>query len=272
MQNGKQQNDTVILMTATVSPNGMGYTDLQDPETRKTQYLEAIDFYLRETDCDIVFCENTGADIFDEIESAEKYKRLEYLTFDGNDYDKRRGKGYGEATIIRYAIENSQRIKNVDSVIKITGRIIIRNISELLQIISKYRESKVSYAIFEFAGEGLARTVCFYAPKEWLLYTVKKYRELLYDVGYSFEKMICRSVAETVDMKVVQFYPYIDGICGGFNRPYSNLPMPDRKLCHFNGLYHLHRLRGDMPNYIVAKICWLFYVAVCKIYCCFKSC
>ena len=262
---------SVILLTACINPNGMGYTYLQDPEIRKSQYLEAIDFYLKETNCDIVFCENTGANIFDEIESAEKCSRLEYLTFCGNDYDKRRGKGYGEATIICYAIENSRRLRNVDSVIKITGRVIIRNISELLQIISKNSKSKKSDVILELAGEGLARSVCFYAPKEWLLCTVKKYREFLYDVGYSFERMICNSVTETADMKVIQFSPYIDGICGGFNQPYSNLPAPDRKLGHFNGLYHLYKLRGDMLNYIVAKICWLFYVAVRKICCCFRS-
>lgn len=265
--NGK----AVILLTATVDPKGTAWTRLQDPGIRKAQYLYAIDFYLRETDCDIVFCENTGADIFDEIESAEKYKRLEYLTFDGNDYDKCRGKGYGEAIIIRYAIENSLRIRNSDLVIKITGRVIIRNLNELLHVMSRNSELKMPYAIFEFAGAGLTKTVCFCAPKEWLLYTVKKYQELIYDVGYSFEKVICRSVTETSDMKVIPFFPHIDGICGGFNRPYVNLPMPDRKLNHFNGLYHLYELRGDMPKYIVAKICWLCYVAVRKI-CFFKSC
>lgn len=29
--------------------------------------------------------------------------RLEYLTFDGNHYDKRRGKGVGEIEILEYA-------------------------------------------------------------------------------------------------------------------------------------------------------------------------
>ena len=124
-------------MTATVVPNGTKYTYLQDPETRKSQYLEAIDFYLRETAYDIVFCENTGANLFDEIESQEKYGRLEYLTFYGNDYDKSLGKGYGEARIIEYAIRNSQRLKSADFVIKITGRVKILNLYELAHIVSK---------------------------------------------------------------------------------------------------------------------------------------
>ena len=265
-------NNAVILMTATVAPNGTKYTYLQDPETRKLQYLEAIDFYLRETAYDIVFCENTGANLFDEIESPEKYGRLEYLTFYGNDYDTNLGKGYGEARIIEYAIRNSHRLKSADFVIKITGRVKILNIDKLSRKISKNRESKRPYVILELDGKKLAKSVCLYAPKVWLFNTVGKYGALLCDIGYSFERMIYHAITETADMKVVQFYPYIDGICGGFNNPYVNFPMPIRKLCYFNGLYHLYHCRGDIPNYVLAKICWVFYAVIRKIYSRFRSC
>lgn len=47
----------VILLTAIIDSKGTAWTRLQDPGIRKAQYLYAIDFYLCETDCDIVFCE-----------------------------------------------------------------------------------------------------------------------------------------------------------------------------------------------------------------------
>ena len=81
----------VILLTACINPNGMANTALQDAEVRKTQYLDAIDFYLKATKCNIVLCENTGTDLFDEVSSPEKYTRLESLVFCGNDYNKSRG-------------------------------------------------------------------------------------------------------------------------------------------------------------------------------------
>lgn len=216
-----QTYDTVILMTATVCPNGMRYTVLQDPKIRKSQYLEAIEFYLRETEYDIVFCENTGANIFDEIASPEKYTRLEYITFCGNDYDKERGKGYGEAEIIKYAICNSRRLVRADFVIKITGRVKILNLTELEKILSKNRK-ELLYTALELSSKDWAKSVCFLAPKIWLLKSIEKRGDKLRDIEYNFEKMLYRSIVETKDMKIYQYYPIIDGICGGLNRPYIN--------------------------------------------------
>jgi len=50
----------VILLTGTVFPNSNDILALKDPEERKSQYIEAIQFYLSKTDFDIVFVENSG--------------------------------------------------------------------------------------------------------------------------------------------------------------------------------------------------------------------
>lgn len=252
-------------MTATVVPNGTKYTYLQDPETRKLQYLEAIDFYLRETAYDIVFCENTGKNFFDEIESQEKYGRLEYLTFYGNDYDKSLGKGYGEARIIEYAIRNSQRLKSADFVIKITGRVKILNLYELAHIVSK--KSRYSlFVVLELSSKDWAKSICFLAPKDWLLYTIEKYGRFLDDIKYNFEKMLYRSIAETRNMNIYQYYPVIDGICGFSQQPYENPNIYQRKLNHYNGLCHIYKSRGSIKNYLIYQMCWFLYVIKRKIH------
>lgn len=76
-------NHAVLLLTATINPNGMTFTALQDVEIRKRQYLDAIDYYLTKTPYKIVFCENSGVNIFEEIKSPDKYQRLEYLILGG---------------------------------------------------------------------------------------------------------------------------------------------------------------------------------------------
>ena len=124
---------TVILLTSCVNPNGMSKTALQDVGMRKQQYIEALRFYLQNTDLSIVFVENSGADFRDEFESFIDKGRLEYITFWGNDYDKKFGKGYGEAIIIRYALDNSEILKKADIVIKITGRLKIDNIGKIIR-------------------------------------------------------------------------------------------------------------------------------------------
>ena len=129
----KKQKHFVILMTACINPNGMCYTKIQDVNERLQQYVEAIKWYLGNTTMRIVVVENTNYDMTEVLQEQVKTLRLEYLVFSGNNYDKKRGKGYGEAQIIKYAMDNSKIIAEESNpiVIKVTGRLILRNINRL---------------------------------------------------------------------------------------------------------------------------------------------
>ena len=110
----------------------MPFTTLTDNIVRKEQYIHAINYYIHNTNYPVVFTENSGTDISDHFQSSITNKRLEILTFKGNK-NKEKGKGFGEAEIIDYALSNSMIIASTDNkcaIIKITGRIIIENISE----------------------------------------------------------------------------------------------------------------------------------------------
>jgi len=126
-------SDPLILLTGCINPDGMSYTKLQNKETRKSHYLEAINFYLMKTTSKVLFVENSGTDISNEFENGAYKERLEILTFYGNNYDKHLGKGYGEMLILKYAFENSAFISQCDTVCKITGRYKVLNIKQILQ-------------------------------------------------------------------------------------------------------------------------------------------
>lgn len=129
---GKEMNRSVIVLTSCVNPNGMSYTVLQDVKERKRQYVDALNFYLKETLLPIVFVENSNTDFSMEFQSYIDSGRLEYITYDGNNgFDKIKGKGYGEALMLLYAIEHSTLIKSCKYMIKITGRLKVENINKI---------------------------------------------------------------------------------------------------------------------------------------------
>lgn len=110
----------------------MAFTELQNPTQRKQQYIDSIKFYLENTHVPVLFVENSGVDLSSDFTSYITSNRLEILTFEGNDYDKSLGKGYGEMLIIKYAVTNSTLLSKSDFLIKITGRYQVTNINYYL--------------------------------------------------------------------------------------------------------------------------------------------
>lgn len=131
-----------ILLTATIQPKGMINVAIINPEERLAQYKEAIEFYINQTNFNIVFCDNSN--ILLDIKSLNiinktRKKDIEILTFDGNSI-KSKGKGYGEMEIINYALKNSNIIKNIDEnkrIIVATGRVIIKNAVNFCNVYQK---------------------------------------------------------------------------------------------------------------------------------------
>jgi len=128
----QRETDTVLLLTACVRPNGMTFTSLTDIDERMRQYVYALKWYLENTSLRVVVVENTGTDFSDMFNSYADSGRLEFITFDGNDFDKTKGKGYGEGIIIKKAFETSRIIGSSKNVMKITGRLVLSNIQHVI--------------------------------------------------------------------------------------------------------------------------------------------
>lgn len=144
------RSPVILFMTACINPNGMPQTTLQDINIRKEQYLQALNFYLQETNFPILFVENTGVNI-KEIYKNEIYNnRLEILVFDGNHFNKSLGKGYGEGIIIKYAFKHSKMLKESKyrgGVIKVSGRYVVLNINTIVNISSILVSNLTNYVI-----------------------------------------------------------------------------------------------------------------------------
>lgn len=241
---------TCILLTACVSPSGMSHTVLQNPETRAEQYKKALDFYINETNVPIVFCENTMYDMSPEYKQYIDSGRLEYLTFDGNNYDINRGKGYGEALIMGYAINHSDIIRNSKYVIKITGRIIIsdikRYLSSPLYLLDNLFRSNIKPKFIS--------TYIFIVRPKLLQQFIEKYQELIWEdhpTNDLIEHHWYRALTKDSDFNKTRYIPFfiipnVIGVSGTTGQKYS---MKDRLI---GNLIYSYRLEKDRDNRFIA--------------------
>ena len=234
-----------ILLTACVNPNGMSHTVLQDSSIRIEQYKKALDFYIRETHIPIVFCENTMYDMSDKYEEFINTGRLEYLFFDGNNYDRAKGKGYGEALIMKYAIENSNIINESKYIIKITGRIIIQDINRILSSPLFFLDNLFRSNI----QEKFIATYLFIARPAIIINFVVKYQGSIREIPpkqESVEHQWYNALTKDTEFKDVKYVPFISipqvvGVSGTTGNPYS---MEDRKIWNMAYSYRFEMERG----------------------------
>lgn len=120
----------VLLLTATIHPRHINVTNgRNNPIERENDYFKAVSFYLSQG-FKVVFVENSNT-FSDKILSLKsKYNTLEYHSFETK--ASHLGKSAGEVEIFQYACCHSQYIKEVDYLVKVTGRYIIKNLLSLL--------------------------------------------------------------------------------------------------------------------------------------------
>ncbi|MDM8310359.1 hypothetical protein [Phocaeicola barnesiae] len=206
-------NDLVILLTGCVNPNGMIFTKLQDKDVRAKQYIEAITWYLNNTNLKIVFTENSGYELKSYI-NKEFYSRIEFLTYNGNDYKKELGKGYGEGLIIDYTLKNSKFIHSKSNIIKITGRLILTNINDIISwyLHHNHNNKLILCDVNRNITTAFSRVVI--APKsfysDYFLNEVKKCND---SQGYQFENALATSIQLCKRLKKYNLslfpFPYI---------------------------------------------------------------
>lgn len=139
-----------LLLTATVNPQGMKGANF-DPKERVEMYVSALKFYASKG-LKVVFAENSGylttetterdvwgglmdnpnvefVDVSDiAAEDAEKRRNLAAVS-----YDQSRGKGYNETILLHKAVLKSRFVQEAGCFFKITGRLKVMNIENLLK-------------------------------------------------------------------------------------------------------------------------------------------
>lgn len=125
-----------LLITATINPSA-NFLTVSCPLERKKQYYDSLYYMICRSNFDnIIFCENSGATNLNKdfwTDLAELHdKKIEFLIYEEKCFQNK-SKGYMECMLINHVIENSKILApNITSFYKMTGRLIIKNINQIL--------------------------------------------------------------------------------------------------------------------------------------------
>lgn len=220
-----------LILTATIDSGYFGNveTKIIDIEERRNQYHETLEKYIVQSNFDkFVFAENSGTHLDEEYfkQLALKYnKKIEFLTLMGDiDKTKKYGKSYGEAKLIADAVGKSEFLKQEQAFYKVTGRVWIENINNLVE------------------NNSLTSQFVAYNHNQWLVtiffrLTLKDYKEYLshvldeFEMGADYarvgnwiaiEKIYYKKLVDVAEpIKGFREYPDFRGKLGGTNLPYT---------------------------------------------------
>lgn len=235
----------VILLTACINPGGMSSTRLQDTKIRLEQYKQALSFYLSKTSYKILFVENTLYDFSHDFIAYINSGRLEYLTFAGNNYNASLGKGFGEAQILLYAINNSRFLKETSVIIKITGRIIVENVIQLYSMVNIPAKENVMIACNIRPSKKLGTSTFFVCKKEFLTNYFFPHLNQINDANHIwFEHILYKAIIQCKKNKdKCLIFPRpikIKGIAGTTSRSYPKTKWIDYILSFTAAFLHNH--------------------------------
>jgi len=206
---------TIILLTATFDPNGMVKTDLSDIHQRIKAYKDALYFY-NQFNTPIVFAENSCTDGKLMAELREIFPTVDFHFFNGNDFDKTLGKGYGESKIIEYAIKHSKYINDNTVLIKITGRIITTNIENIIKYYTNH--DKVDIAV-NTSSKGFPNSRLFIFKSFFFKKYFLPYQPLLNDskniyFEHALQKALIEGKVNGKNVQYIRYLPQFRGISG----------------------------------------------------------
>lgn len=226
-----------ILMTACVNPNSFIVLNLKDPKTRAVQYLCALSYYFYNTNYNIVFAENSGTALPIPKEIQES-NRVEFLTWKEVPEGIDRGKGYKEGKIHERVIAESKLYAESDIVIKVTGRLIVRNISKIVEelpLVHTYKRVLMTYWGWHFM---YMDTRFMIAGKE-VFELIQTYNNKI-NATTGMEEVYataCRELikSDKVDYQLPSMLPLIDGVGGGTGEDYGkrNLKFYKKRIKYF---------------------------------------
>lgn len=217
---------TCILLTSCIKPSDKVFgSRLKNSKERYSQYISAIKYYLEDSKAQmIVLCDNSNTKPEDEIynDCARIGKEFEWISFQGNmEETEKRGKGYGEGEIIDYAMRHSRLIAKSDSIVKITGRLIVKNINSILNVAT----SGCNYIDIYELNNG-----AYYADTRFFIYNKSDYDDLLLGCkdkvderkGVIYETCIAESINDSIiKHRFIPFFPRFIGRAGGSGFLYS---------------------------------------------------
>lgn len=228
---------------------------LRDEEERLRQYKDSIYFFLESgAFSKVVFCENSnyGTEKLSYLtEFAQKRGiELELLSFQGNvEMSCIHGKGYGEGEIMDYVFAHSRLVEKEPYFVKITGRLKVDNVKDIVQCISQQR---TYFNIPNRTITDIYDTRIYGIPTEQFKnYFLNSYEQVMDDQGV-FLEMVYTEILQKNNIKVFNFprYPRIVGISGsgGATYAYTEWKCKIRDVLSQFNFYRVRKVHKEQEN------------------------
>ena len=210
----------LLIITGTICPKKQNNLTVSDTDERLKQYVDSIESYIVSGAFDkIVFCDNSNyecekADKMLVDKALSKGVKLEILHFEG-DSEKvlHKGKGYGEGEIMEYIFAKSTLLQEEPWFFKVTGRLQVHNIKELVNTIG---DSDIYINIPNRNEKSMYDTRLYAIQTDvYKKYFLKAYESVDDGNGYYLEHVFADGIRNN-SLKSRNFtkYPRITGVSG----------------------------------------------------------
>ncbi|HEY9027394.1 MAG TPA: hypothetical protein VIP05_24085 [Burkholderiaceae bacterium] len=220
-----QPDQISVILTSTIDVRGIANMQRTDVQARLDDYRRALQRWLDDPwTRHLVMVENSGYPLDDLRGLVARHpsgKDVEFLSFDGQDFPRSRGKGFGEMTALRHVLRESAQLRRTGRFLKVNGRYFIPNIADVLACMQP--ETAVFCNITKSLSYSDSRV--FGGDLQFLELLCEQGLRVDDEAGYWFEHALCRSallaIADGRPWQFMRRLPVVEGYSGTLNRPYS---------------------------------------------------
>ncbi|NBU05398.1 MAG: hypothetical protein EBT39_03500 [Sphingobacteriia bacterium] len=211
----------VLITTATRPPEGVYVLAMTNVSTRKITAKAAVLYWASLGVNQIVIADATGQTLLDSSEIillSEIGVEIEQINYQQNNHMViKRGKGYGEGALIKFALQRSELLSKASHFFKCTGKVYCRNFSDIFNLIQR---NNLQNIFWKEVFENVIDTRFFYTSKNFAdNYLLPAYENINDRNNLMSEHCILKVASENLN-QVTAIRPLLSGFSGSLNKPY----------------------------------------------------
>lgn len=195
-----------------------------DTSVRLADYQRALKLWMDDAWIrNIILVENSGYPLDTLVKQVQQHpssKNVEFLSFDGQDFPRHLGKGYGETLAMQYVALQSQQLPSTGRFLKVNGRYYVSNIVEVLSCMNADTE------VFCNLNKSMtfSDSRVFGGDLEFLGYVCRQGLQVDDSRGnwleHALSKAVLHAIADGKTWRFICRLPVIEGVSGTMNGSY----------------------------------------------------
>ncbi len=217
-----------IVLPSAIDVKGVANMQRADPLVRLADHERALARWLDDPHVrNIIFIENSGYPLDSLRTLVARHsagKDVEFLSFDGQDFPRSRGKGYGEALAMQRLLEHSTQLRRTGHFLKVNGRYYVPNVARVLSGMDD------DVDVFCNLNRSLGFSDCrvYGGSLAFLERVVHEGLKVDEETGGWLEHAVARaalvSISQGLSWRFITHLARIEGVSGSIDGPYAEPP------------------------------------------------